>query len=269
MWRALGAIIERDLKRMLRQRGRLVSAMVRPLIWLLIIGGGMQTMVEHGNPGLRYKEFMVPGLLCMVLLFGSLLASLSMVYDKEGGVMRMLLMAPFPRYWIILARTLGATLVGLTQALMLMLILGVLGYLHAPASVALLAAGLAVTALVCASLGMLIAVYSKSYEDFAVIMNFFIFPTFFLSGALYPVQQLPLVLKTIALANPFSYGVDLIKHALLPHLAGPLGSDFSAALDLGVMLGFIAVALVIACLRFSQTPVIEAFAQVLNRPRPR
>jgi ABC-2 type transport system permease protein len=105
MWRALGAIIERDLKRMLRQRGRLVSAMVRPLIWRVSIGGGMQTMVEQGNPGLRYKEFMVPGLLSMVLLFGSLLASLSMVYDKEGGVMRMLLMAPFPRYWIILARS--------------------------------------------------------------------------------------------------------------------------------------------------------------------
>jgi ABC-2 type transport system permease protein len=152
---------------------------------------------------------------------------------------------------------------------MLMLILGLLGYLHAPASVTLLTAGLIVTALVCASLGMLIAVYSKSYEDFAVIMNFFIFPTFFLSGALYPVQQLPLVLKSVALANPFSYGVDLIKHALLPGVSGPLISDFSATLDLGVMLAFIAVALGIACFRFSQTPVIETFARVLNKPRPR
>lgn len=266
MRRALGAIIARELKRMVRQRGRLISAMVRPLIWLLVIGTGFQTLVEEVGTG-GYKHFLVPGLLCMVLLFGAMLASLSLVYDKESGVMRMLVMAPFPHYWIILARTLSATLVGVTQAAMLMLILLPLGYLTAPASLPLLLIGLVITSAACASLGMVIAVYSQTLEDFAVIMNFVIFPMFFLSGALYPLEKLPQALKLIALCNPFSYGVDLLKHALLHEVPPHFEADFPVARDLLVITGFILTALLIACLRFSQSTVMERLARILSNPR--
>jgi ABC-2 type transport system permease protein len=266
MWRALGAIIARELKRMVRQRGRLISAMVRPLIWLLVIGTGVQTLIE-GTGGGGYKHFLVPGLLSMVLLFGALLASLSLVYDKESGVMRMLVMAPFPHYWIILARTLSATLVGLTQAAMLMLILLPLGYWTAPESLPLLLIGLVLTSAACASLGIVIAVYSQSLDDFAVIMNFVIFPLFFLSGALYPLEQLPVALKLIALCNPFSYGVDLLKHALLHEAPPRFGSDFPVAYDLMVLTGFILITLFVACMRFSQARVLETLARLLSNPR--
>lgn len=263
MHRALLAIIGRELRRMFRQRGRLVSAMVRPLIWLFVIGSGFQAMLK-GLGVDHYQQFMVPGLLAMVLLFGAMLASLSMVYDKESGVMRMLIIAPFPHYWIILARTLSATVAALVQVFLLIVILIPMGYFGMPASPPLLLAGLIMTALTCAAAGMLIAVYSKTMDNFAVIMNFVIFPMFFLSGALYPVEHLPLVLKAIALANPFSYGVDLLKHATIVDAPAQFRPDLSVVVDLLVMGVFVIAALVVSCLRFSQGPVLETLARVLS-----
>lgn len=267
--RALAAIIGRELTRMLRQRGRLLSAMVRPLIWLLVIGGGFGAMLQRFGQA-DYQQFLIPGLLCMVLLFGAMLASLSLVYDKESGVMRMLVIAPFAHYWIILARTISAAIAGLVQALLLVIILFAIGFLSWPFDFGLFVLGLSMTALLCASFGMLIAVFSKSLDNFAVIMNFVIFPVFFLSGALYPVEHLPFWLKFITLINPFSYGVDLLKHALLEggDMAGlGLGAEFSVTIDLLVQAGYIVLALATACLRFSQAPVMESLARILSTPR--
>lgn len=266
MWRAIWAIIARELTRMLRQRGRLLSSMARPLIWLLVIGSGFGAMLSHVGPG-GYQQFLIPGLLCMVLLFGAMLASLSLVYDKESGVMRMLVIAPFAHYWIILARTVSAAVVGLVQAIMLIVILAAIGFFTTTFNLAILVLGLVVTAFACASMGMLIAVFSKTLDNFAVIMNFVIFPVFFLSGALYPVQHLPFALKIITLINPFSYGVDLLKHALLDGLPTSLGADFTIGQDLLFMIGFIVIATGIACIRFSHAPVIETLARILSTPR--
>jgi ABC-2 type transport system permease protein len=265
--RALKAIIGRELARMVRQRGRLVSAMVRPLIWLLVIGGGFGAMLGQFGPD-DYQQFLVPGLLCMVLLFGAMLASLSLVYDKESGVMRMLIIAPFAHYWIILARTVSASIAALVQALLLAVILAVLGFLSLPVDIGLFALGLILTAALCASFGMLIAVFSKTLDNFAVIMNFVIFPVFFLSGALYPLEHLPAWLKAVTLINPFSYGVDLLKHAVLVAERGTsFGPEFSLATDILVQVGSIIIAMVIACLRFSQAPVMENLASILSGAR--
>jgi ABC-2 type transport system permease protein len=203
----------------------------------------------------------------MVLLFGSMLASLSLIYDKESGVMRMLVIAPFPHYWIILARTASAVIVGVVQAIMLIVILAPFGYIASSINVPLLITGLLMTATVCAGMGMLIAVYSKTLENFAVIMNFVIFPVFFLSGALYPLQHLPAAIRTIALVNPFSYGVDLLKHAMMDNLQAGYQADFSISVDLTVMLLFSLIAVGISCMRFSQTPVMEKLAKVLSNPK--
>lgn len=265
--RAIKAILGRELMRMMRQRGRLVSAMIRPLIWLLVIGGGVGAMLQQHGAG-DYQQFLVPGLLCMVLLFGAMLASLSLVYDKESGVMRMLVIAPFAHHWIILARTLSAALAGFVQALMLLVILAVMGYVDLPIQFGLLFLALILTALLCAAAGMVIAVFSKSLDNFAVIMNFVIFPVFFLSGALYPLEHLPLWLKTITLINPFSYGVDLFKHALIdPGNAGTLAPEFGIIHAILVQMLTIAVALTIACIRFTQAPVMESLASILSGER--
>jgi ABC-2 type transport system permease protein len=133
-----------------------------------------------------------------------MLVSLSVVYHKEFGVMRLLVVAPFQHYWLVLAKTISATVVAVVQAGELALLLAVFGYVGNEVSLVLLALGLLATALACASLGMLVAVWSSTMENFAVIMNFVIFPVFFLSGALYPVQKLPEILKFVATINPFT-----------------------------------------------------------------
>lgn len=249
-WRPVKAVVGRELSKLFRQRARLISSMVRPMIWLLVIGSGVGSMLQ-GEQQEGYLTFLVPGILAMTLLFASLLSALTLVYDKEFGVMRMMMIAPIAHYWIVLSKLIAATLTALVQAVLLLILLIVLGLV--PIDIALMLLPPAIlTAICCAAIGGLIAVWSKSIDNFAVIMNFFIFPVFFLSGALYPVNQLPAYLHYIVLVNPFSYGVDLLKHAV-PNVA----TDFSIATDIAVLVGFSTVAILIACWRFSRESVHE------------
>ena len=106
--RAITAVLEREIIRMIRQKARLVAAMVRPLIWLLVIGSGIGSMVDTVQ-GQSYITYLIPGVLGMTVLFGAMLAALTTVYDKESGVMRIMIVAPLPHYWIIIAKTLSAS----------------------------------------------------------------------------------------------------------------------------------------------------------------
>lgn len=244
--RPVYAVLERELLRLARQRTRLVAAMVRPLIWLVVIGGGFTALL-----GADYSAFLVPGVLGMTLLFGAMLAALGTVYDKEAGVMRMMLVAPLGRAPLVLAKLAAAAAAALVQALVLVLILAVLGYLPAATRWAWLAVALVMTSLACAGLGMLAASFSRSLDNFAGIMNFVIFPVFFLSGSLYPVRELPVLLYWVAAANPYSYGVDLLKHALLP------GAEFPAGADIAVLAAAASGAAGIASWRFSREATYE------------
>ncbi|MGV0005015.1 MAG: ABC transporter permease [Candidatus Porifericomitaceae bacterium WSBS_2022_MAG_OTU9] len=266
--RAFTAIVWRDVRKMLRQRGRFLSSLIRPLIWLFIIGGGFGTLLQElGREG--YQGFLLAGVVCMSLLFGSLLASLSLVYDKEAGVMRMLMVAPIPHVLILLARTAGAVVVGICHSVVLLVVLVLIGRLHGVPDMPILLLALVTTALASASMGTLIAVYSKSLENFAVIMNFFIFPVFFMSGALYPIAHLPGWLKAMAVINPFSYGVDLLKHALRPAIADSavFSTDFTVPHNVAVLLGSSSLVLLLACIRFTRPRVFEVFSARLARGR--
>lgn len=247
-WRAVKAVAGRELSKVFRQRGRLISSLVRPLVWLLVIGSGVGSMLE-GSQQENYLSFLVPGIVAMTLLFAALLSALTLVYDKEFGVMRMMMIAPIEHYWIVIAKLIAATITAMVQALMLLLILWAIGLIEVKIALLLLLPSLA-TAMCCASIGGLIAAWSRTLDNFAVIMNFFIFPLFFLSGALYPVSQLPELLKYVVLINPFSYGVDLMKHAV-----PAAESDFSIMIDVTVLVAFSALAVAIACWRFSRESV--------------
>lgn len=241
---AVKAVVKRELSKVFRQRARLISAMVRPMIWLFVIGSGVGSMMQ-GSQQEGYLTFLVPGILAMTLLFAALLSALTLVYDKEFGVMRMMMIAPIEHYWIVIAKLIAAALTAMVQAGLLLLLLLVLGLISIKVAMMLILPAF-LTAICCASIGGLIAVYSKSIDNFAVIMNFFIFPVFFLSGALYPVSQLPDYLHYVVLINPFSYGVDLLKHAV-PNVS----TDFSIITDVAVLVVFSGVAILLACWQFS------------------
>ncbi|MFN0040900.1 MAG: ABC transporter permease, partial [Burkholderiales bacterium] len=188
-------------------------------------------------------------------------------YDKESGVMRMLIIAPFAHHWIVIAKMLSAALAALLQTLLLLILLALLGYVGPDTRFGLLALGLLATSIACAGIGVLVAAFTRTLDNFAAIMNFVIFPVFFLSGSLYPVSQLPGALKVVAMVNPYTYGVDLLKHALLPVSAGGMGADASAGTDLLVLLGFSAAALIIASWRFSRESAYEPMIHVLTGKR--
>lgn len=258
-WRPLYGVLERELRRMFRQRTRLVAAMVRPLIWLLVIGGGLAAVVGRGD----YKGFLVAGVLGMTLLFGAMLPALTTVYDKESGVMRMMIIAPLPHAWIVIAKVLSAAAAAIVQALLLLVLLALLGHVGGGTRWALLAGGLLATSLVCAALGMVTASFVRTLDNFAGIMNFVIFPVFFLSGSLYPVSELPPVLRWVATVNPYTYGVDLLRHAFPAATAMP--ADFGIGLDLVVLASATAIGVIAASWRFSRESAYEPMIHLLTR----
>ncbi|MFL6663703.1 MAG: ABC transporter permease [Rhizobacter sp.] len=222
---ALRAIALRELVRFGRQKGRLVSALVRPVLWLAVFAAGFRNVfgvaiVEPYDTYVAYDVYIAPGLVGMVLLFNGMQSSLAMVYDREMGLMRLLLTAPLPRWWLLLAKLAATALLSLAQAAAFVAVAALLGttlpmsplpLLHA------LAAALA-GALMLAALGLLLSVHVRQLENFAGTMNFVIFPMYFLSTALYPLWKLEESGATwvwrAAQLNPFTHAVEWIRYAL-------------------------------------------------------
>jgi ABC-2 type transport system permease protein len=259
--RPVYAVLERELVRMFRQRTRLLSAIVRPLIWLFVIGAGFGAALGEVR-GVNYQAFLVPGVLGMTMLFGGMLAALTTVYDKESGVMRMMIIAPMPHAWIVIAKVVSAAAAAMLQAVLLLVVLAGLGFVGRGTDWWLLAIALLGTSLACAGIGMVTASFSRTLDNFAGIMNFVIFPVFFLSGSLYPVRDLPPVLNWIATINPYTYGVDLLKHALAPGAA--MSADFEAWIDIAVLAGATVIAVAVASWRFSRESAYEPMIHVLT-----
>lgn len=258
MLRPLYAVVERELLKLVRQRGRLVAQMLRPLLWLFVIGSGFGAlMARHGAAD--YQRYLVPGVLGMTILFGAMLGALSTVYDKESGVMRLLVIAPVSHVWVVVAKTVAAAVGAIVQGALLAVLLAALGYIGADIRLVLLVGGMIATAFTCAALGMLVATHSRTLENYAVIMNVVIFPVYFVSGSLYPIDLLPDYLKLAAMVNPFSYGVDIIKHAMFTSPQAGFGHpEFGLATDLAAVAGFSIGALVVASVRFAGGSACEA-----------
>ena len=240
--RAVYGIVAREFVRFLRQRGRVLASIGRPFVWLVFAGAGFAG-VFAGRNEIDYRVYMAPGLLGMVVMFGSLLAALSTVTDREAGVLRMVLVAPIRRSTVALGKALGATLLGTAQAIVVAGLLLPLVHLRPTLAGALLGLlAIVLSGLAMGALGLVLAASIRSIENFAGVMNFVVFPMLFLSGALYPVRHLGPVLRAAAYANPLAYGVDLLKHALLGGWAGAgYGGELPVPLD-GAALALFAIA---------------------------
>lgn len=222
---ALWAIVLRELLKFGRQYGRLLSAIVRPLLWLAVFAAGFRNVfgvaiVDPYDTYISYDVYIAPGLIGMVLLFNGMQSSLAMVYDREMGLMRLLLTAPLPRPWILFAKLCATAVLSLSQAAVFVIVAALLGtslpVLGAHTPMVLLAAVGA--ALMLGALGLLLSVHVKQLENFAGTMNFVIFPMYFMSTALYPLWKLEESGATwvyrIAQANPFTHAVEWIRFAL-------------------------------------------------------
>ncbi len=221
--RALRAVAGRELQSFARQPGRLLSALVRPLLWLLVFAAGFQNVfgVAIAPPYetyIEYRVYLLPGLLGMVALFNGMQSSLAMVYDREMGVMRLLLTAPLPRWWILACKLMGGATLSLAQMLAFLLAAWAFSIELLPAGLLLALPVFLLSALMLGALGLVLSVYVKQLENFAGTMNFVIFPMFFLSTALYPLWKLQesgaWIVHLLARFNPFTHAVEAMRFAL-------------------------------------------------------
>lgn len=224
---ALTGIVWREGLRFLKQRSRLIAALVRPTIWLLVFAVGFRSMLEVApvppyETRVNYETYVVPGLIGMIQLFNGMQSSLALVVDRELGSMRMLLAAPLPRGYLLFCKLLAGVAVSLIQIVLFAVVaeatvvdLPLLGLLSALPVLVL-------TGVMLGAVGLLLSASVRELENFAGVMNFVIFPLFFLSSALYPLVQMRASSETlywISLVNPFTHAVEAIRFALYGELA--------------------------------------------------
>ena len=206
------AIVARDLSRAVRQKSRLIGGLARPFMWLLLVGTGYNA-IAHVEGAPSYQAFVFPGVVVMAALFGAMLTAISTVYDREFGMLRLMLASPAGVPAVLAGRALAATAVGIFQGGVVLacvpLVVPVTGM-----QVVLAGAALALGAATSSVLGLLVAAPLRSVENFAGVINIVLFPLLFLSGALYPTTRMPPMLRAVARLNPVSYAVDLTREAL-------------------------------------------------------
>lgn len=215
-------IVKREVLRFFQQRSRLLSALVRPLLWLLVFAAGFRaalgvSIMEPYGTYITYQQYITPGLCCMIILFNGMQSSLSMVYDREMGSMKVLLMSPLPRPFLLCCKLIASALLSLLQVVIFLLFaqlvdvdIPLMGYVSSIPAIFLIAFFLG-------ALGLMLSNLIKQLENFAGVMNFVIFPMFFLSSALYPLwkmQEASLWLYWLCQFNPFTSCVELLRFAL-------------------------------------------------------
>ncbi|AGT07211.1 ABC transporter permease [Paracoccus aminophilus] len=215
-------ITKRETLRFINQRGRFLAALVRPLVWLFIFAAGFRAVLGLSitppyQTYVLYEVYVTPGLVGMIQLFNGMQSSLSMVYDRETGAMRTLLVSPFPRWFLLGSKLVAGVLVSLLQAYAFLAIAWLWG-IHVPlwGYVTVLPA-LFLSGLMLGAMGLFLSSGIRQLENFAGVMNFVIFPMFFASTALYPLwrmKEASVLLYRICALNPFSHAVELIRFAL-------------------------------------------------------
>lgn len=226
---ALVAILKREALRYLGQRERFVAALVRPLVWLLVFAAGFRAALGLSiTPPyltyITYEIYIIPGLCGMILLFNGMQSSLSLVYDREMGSMKVLLTAPLPRWWLLFCKLLAGAIISILQCYTFLLIAGIYGIRMPAIGYATAFPALLVSGLMLGALGLALSSFVKQLENFAGVMNFVIFPMFFLSSALYPLWKMAeagRLLHDICAVNPFTQAVELVRFALYAQVNFP------------------------------------------------
>jgi ABC-2 type transport system permease protein len=219
---AFGGIAWREFLRFANQRERLLAALVRPLVWLFIFAAGFRSVLGLSitppyQTYVLYEVYVTPGLAGMILLFSGMQSSLSMVYDRETGAMRTLLVSPYPRWFLLGSKLFAGVLVAVVQVYAFLFIAWLWGVDPPLIGYVTVLPALVLAGLMLGSLGLLISSAIRQLENFAGVMNFVIFPMFFASTALYPLWRMrdsSVLLHDICAVNPFTHAVELVRFAL-------------------------------------------------------
>ncbi len=260
LWLGLLAITRREVLKFLRQTERLISALVRPALWLIVFATGLHDLLGVSiSPPYQtytpYQEYIVPGLIGIVVLFQCMQSALSMVYDREAGVMRVMLVSPLPRSYLLFSKIAAATILSLLQVYAFLILARIFGIQMPVWSWISIIPAVVLAGLLLGSIGLLVSVYTPQIENFAGMMNFVVFPMFFLSSALYPLWKLreagAYPIYYISMVNPFTHAIELIRFAAYGQLNW---------LSLAVVIGCTIVAFLLAARGYN--PQSGAIGQV-------
>lgn len=243
--RCMAGIVWREALRFVQQRGRFIAALVRPLVWLFIFAAGFRSVlgvsiIPPYTTYVLYEVYITPGLIGMIQLFNGMQSSLTMVYDREVGTMRSLLVSPFPRWFLLTSKLVGGVAVSILQVYVFLAIAWFWEVQPPIAGYFAILPALILSGLMLGSLGLMLSSVIRQLENFAGVMNFVIFPMFFLSSALYPLWRMKEsspFLHTICQFNPFTYAVELIRFALYLEV-----DWFSLMVSLGCTVVFLSLA---------------------------
>ena len=217
--RATRMVWKRELIRYFRNRTRIVTSLAQPVLFLFVLGSGLSPIIKSGRgPQVDFKTFMYPGVIAMTILFTAIFSAVSIVWDREFGFLREMMVAPIRRSALVIGKTLGGATVATMQGV-IMLVLAPL--VHVPYSPTLLIELLALMALCAAMLtavGVLAASRMEQVESFQVVMQLFVLPMFFLSGAVFPLTGLPAWLAVLTRIDPLAYIVDPMRRAVFAHI---------------------------------------------------
>ncbi len=239
----------RQLKRYFRSRSRLVGSLGQPLLFLIALGFGFGPIFEKAGEG-SYLQFIAPGIIAMGILFTALFSGIEIIWDKQFGFLKETMVAPVSRLNIMIGRTLGGATVATVQGIIVFVLTLFVGF--KPASIALVPVAFVymfLIALLFTALGTAIASMLDDMQGFQLIMNFVVMPTFFLSGALFPLQGLPEAIAIVAKFNPLSYGIDGLRGVL----AG--ASHFGLHIDLLVLSAATGILVVVGSYLFSKIEI--------------
>ena len=242
----LYAIWEREVRVYLRERSRVLSSIVSPILWLVVYGGGLGSQISVS--GLSYQAYIYPGIIVMALIFSSVFYGASIVWDKKVDFLKEVLVAPVRRSTAFLGKVAGGATDGLIQASIILLLSPFFG-VTVGLNLVLVYMYLIILLVGLVSIGLIIGSFMESSEGFSLIGGFIIFPLFFLSGALFPLTNLPDWLLTLTLANPLTYGVDAMRGLMLGSYRFGLFVDFS------ILLTFAAVMVGLGSLAFEHMKV--------------
>jgi len=248
-FRPIYVICLREFKKFFREKSRLLGTLARPVLWLFVVGNGMSALIRP-QAGFSYLQFIFPGMIGMTILFASIFSSISIVWDREFGFMKEMLVAPISRLSIIIGKAISGTAISVAQAVIILVLIPFLGIQITSLQFAEVVAVSMLVSFCITSIGILIAARLTSFDGFNIIMNFLVMPMFFLSGAMYPVTSMPHALREITHINPLTYGIDALKHVLLRSATSRLGPEFPLLLDLTVVIGISGIMLTLAALSF-------------------
>lgn len=220
--RAMRMVLHRELLRYVDDRTRMVSSLVQPLLWLLVMGTGLSSLVPRDTTDVDLKTFMFPGVLAMSVMFTAMFSAGSIVWDREFGFLREMLVAPVSRAAIVIGKTLGGAVVATLQGAVILAFAGVAHVPYAPALLVILLAEMFIAAFTITALGVVIVARMARLQSFFGVMQMAIMPMLFLSGALFPLSNLPGWLAVLTRINPLTYAVDPLRQAVFNHVdVGP------------------------------------------------